>query len=186
MAILRNFSLPTLHFESIVSISPEKEPDFQNIHLLFSSRTCCLRKDITSVYKPSPGWWEKIYGQEVQWDCISMRNLKRQCSLTRKSDRSTFIFLRMLKIHFKKQLPSSQSSTCQWKISWKLVNPSIKTKPSTHSADQILVFYQALAGDPWNRFSPLDTITFKLNSAKSNENYYFYKGQITLCCGWQK
>lgn len=115
MAILCNFSLPTLHFESIASISPEKEPVFQNIHLLFSSRTCCLRKDITSVYKPSPGWWEKIYGQEVQWDCISMRNLKRQCSLTRKSDRSTFIFLRMLKIHFKKQLPvfpSSHSSTC--------------------------------------------------------------------------
>lgn len=99
------------------------------------------------------------------------------------------LFLRMLKMYFKNQssvFPSSCSSTCQWKISWKLVNPSIKTKPSTQSADQILAFYQVLAGDTWTRFTLLDTIKVGLNSAESNENYYFCKGQIGLCPGWQK
>lgn len=63
---------------------------------------------------------------------------------------------------------------------------NIKTKPSTGSADQILAFYQALAGDTWTRFALVDTIKFGLNSAESNENYYFYKGQIRLWPGWQK
>lgn len=51
-----------------------------------------------------------------------------------------------------------------------------KNEPSRQSADQILVFYWALAGDTWTRFAPLYIIKFGLNSPESNENYYFYKG----------
>lgn len=51
-----------------------------------------------------------------------------------------------------------------------------KNKPSSQSAEQILVFYRALAGDTWTRFAPLYIIKFGLNSTESNENYYFYKG----------
>lgn len=77
-----------------------------------------------------------------------MRNLKRECSLTRTDDGKAFFkdaedvfkkniiilsFILFLNLTMKNLSETGESN--------------IKTKPSTGSADQILAFYQALAGD---------------------------------------